>query len=63
MGVYAHALGDRYLRVEVGFPAPFSVGGVQVVLTLVLMLGIALAIVALPGYSAAGISAQAGFQE
>lgn len=63
MGVYAHALGDRYLRVDVGFPAPFSIGGVQVVLTLLLMLGIALAIVALPGYSAAGVSARTSFQE
>lgn len=63
LGVYAHALGDRYLRVDVGFPAPFSVGGIQVVLTLLLLLGIALAIVALPGYSAAGVSARASFQE
>jgi putative ABC transport system permease protein len=63
LGVYAHALGDRYLRSNVGFPAPFSVGGAQVVLTLLLLLGIALAIIALPGYSAAGVSAQAGFQE
>ncbi|HEY2536055.1 MAG TPA: FtsX-like permease family protein [Solirubrobacteraceae bacterium] len=63
MGVYAHALGDRYLRLDVGFPAPFSVGGAQVVLTLLLMLGIALAIIALPGYSAAGVSARASFQE
>lgn len=63
LGVYAHALGDRYLRVDVGFPAPFSFGGVQVVLTLLLLLGIALAIIALPGYSAAGVSARASFQE
>ena len=63
LGVYAHALGDRYLRGNVGFPAPFSVGGAQVVLTLLVLLGIALAIIALPGYSAAGVSAQASFQE
>lgn len=63
LGVYAHALGDRYLRANVGFPAPFSLGGAQVVLTLLLLLGIALAIVALPGYSAAGVSARASFQE
>jgi putative ABC transport system permease protein len=63
LGVFAHALGDRYLRANVGFPAPFSVGGAQVVLTLLLLLGIALAVIALPGYSAAGISAQASFQE
>jgi putative ABC transport system permease protein len=63
MGVYAHALGDRYLRANVGFPAPFSAGGEQMALTLLLLLGIALAIVALPGYSAAGVSARASFQE
>ncbi len=63
LGVFAHALGDRYLRANVGFPAPFSVGGAQVVLTLLLLLGIALAVIALPGYSAAGVSAQASFQE
>jgi putative ABC transport system permease protein len=63
LGIYAHALGDRYLRANVGFPAPFGVGGAQVVLTLLLLLGIALAVIALPGYSAAGVSAQASFQE
>jgi putative ABC transport system permease protein len=63
LGVYAHALGDRYLRANIGFPAPFGIGGAQVVLTLLLILGIALAIIALPGYSAAGVSAQASFQE
>ncbi len=63
LGVYAHALGDRYLRENVGFPAPFAVGGAQVALTLLVLLGIALAIIALPGYSAAGVSAQASFQE
>jgi putative ABC transport system permease protein len=63
VGIYAHALGDRYLRANIGFPAPFSVGGVQVVLTLLLLLGIALAVIALPGYSAAGVSTQTSFQE
>jgi putative ABC transport system permease protein len=63
LGVYAHALGDRYLRADAGFPAPFGVGGVQVILTLLLLLGIALAVIALPGYSAAGVSPRASFQE
>lgn len=63
LGVYAHALADRYLRENVGFPAPFAVGGAQVALALLVLLGIALAIIALPGYSAAGVSAQASFQE
>jgi putative ABC transport system permease protein len=63
LGLYGHALADRYLRTTAGFPAPFAVGGLQVVVTLALMLGIALAVIALPGYSAAGISPRAGFQE
>jgi putative ABC transport system permease protein len=63
LGLYGHALADRYLRTNAGFPAPFAVGGLQVVATLALMLGIALAVIALPGYSAAGISPRAGFQE
>ncbi len=63
LGVYGHALADRYLRLGAGFPAPFGVGGIQVALTLLLLLGIALAVIALPGYSAAGVSPRASFQE
>ncbi len=63
LGLYAHALGDRYLRVSSGFPAPFGFAGLQVALTLLLLVGIALAVVALPGYSAAKVSPRAGFQE
>lgn len=63
LGVYAHVLGDRYLRVDTGFPAPFSLGGGQVALTLLILLGISLAVIAVPGYSAAGVSPQASFQE
>ncbi len=63
LGIYGHALADRYLRMDVGFPAPFGLGEVQVILTLLLLLGIALAVIALPGYSAAGVSPRVGFQE
>ena len=63
LGLYAHALGDRYLQVSSGFPAPFGFAGLQVALTLLLLVGIALAVVALPGYSAAKVSPRAGFQE
>jgi putative ABC transport system permease protein len=62
-GLYAHALGDRYLRISSGFPAPFGFGGLQVALTLLLLVGIALTVIALPGYSAAKVSPQTGFQE
>jgi putative ABC transport system permease protein len=53
LGVYGHALADRWLRLSTGFPAPFSVGWPQVFLTFAIVTGIALAVVALPGWSAA----------
>lgn len=63
LGIYGHLLGDRYLRTVAGFPAPFTMAGVQIVLTLLLLFGIALAVIALPGYSAAGVSPRASYQE
>jgi putative ABC transport system permease protein len=55
LGVYGHALANRYLRLSTGFPAPFSVGALQLVLTLLIVAGVSLAVIALPGYSAAGV--------
>lgn len=55
LGVYGHALANRYLRLHTGFPAPFGFGGLQLVLTLLIVAGVSLAVVALPGYSAAGV--------
>lgn len=63
LGLYGHTLADRYLRLGTGFPVPFSLGVPQAVLTLLVVVGIALVVIALPGYSAAGIEAQASFQE
>lgn len=63
LGIYGHALADRWLRATTGFPAPFAAGGPQVFLTLVIVLGIALAVMALPGFTAAQAPPQAGFQE
>jgi putative ABC transport system permease protein len=63
LGMYGHALADRYLRLGTGFPAPFSLGVPQAILTLLVVVGIALVVIALPGYSAAGIEAQVSFQE
>jgi putative ABC transport system permease protein len=58
LGLYGHALADRFLRLGTGFPAPFSLGFPQALLTLVIVVGIAIAVIALPGYSAAGISTE-----
>jgi putative ABC transport system permease protein len=63
LGVYGHALADRWLRMSTGFPAPFAASWLQVFLTLALVVGIALAVISLPGLSAARAPAQAGFQE
>lgn len=63
LGLYGHALADRYLRLGTGFPAPFALGLSQAILTLLIVVGVALAVIVLPGYSAAGIETHAGFQE
>ncbi len=63
LGLYGHALADRWLRLTTGFPAPFVVGGSQVLLTLALVAGIALAVVALPGFTAAQVPPGVSFQE
>ena len=62
-GLYGHALASRWLKFTTGFPAPFSLGLAQVLFTLLLVAGIALTVVALPGLSAARVSPRAGFQE
>ena len=63
LGVYGHALADRWLRMSTGFPAPFAASWTNVFLTFALVVGIALAVISLPGLSAARAPAQAGFQE
>jgi putative ABC transport system permease protein len=63
LGLYGHALADRYLRVSTSFPAPFSLTLVQTFLTLVIVAGASLAVVAIPGYAAAGVAPELSFQE
>jgi putative ABC transport system permease protein len=62
-GLYGHALADRYLRVSTSFAAPFSIGVAQIVLTLLVVGGASLAVVAIPGYSAASVAPELSFQE
>ena len=62
-GVYGHALASRWLNLTTGFPAPFSIGPSYVLITLFLVAGIALAVIALPGLLAARVSPRAGLQE
>ncbi len=63
LGVYGHALASRWLKLTTGFPAPFSLAGSQALKTFLLVAGIALAVIAVPGFKAARVPAQAGLQE
>jgi putative ABC transport system permease protein len=63
LGVYGHALASRWLKLTTGFPAPFSFAGLQVLGTFLLVAGMALAVIAVPGFKAARVPAQAGLQE
>lgn len=63
LGVYGHALASRWLERATGYPAPFALGELQVLVVLAIVAGVALAIVALPGIRAASVPAQASFQE
>ncbi len=62
-GIYGHALASRWLRLNTGFPAPFTVGLPGVFLTLALLAIIALAVISLPGLAAARAPARTTFQE
>ncbi|MGH2854523.1 MAG: FtsX-like permease family protein, partial [Solirubrobacteraceae bacterium] len=63
LGVYGHALAGRWLKLTTGFPAPFSLAGLQVLGTFLLVAGIAMAVIAVPGFKAARVPAQVGLQE
>jgi putative ABC transport system permease protein len=63
LGVYGHALADRWLRLTTDFPAPFAIGAEQIILTLTLVICIALVVISLPGFAAARVSPNVGFQE
>jgi putative ABC transport system permease protein len=63
LGLYGHALADRWLRITTDFPAPFAIGVPQMFLTLALLTSIAMFVLAVPGLSAAQVSPAASFQE
>jgi putative ABC transport system permease protein len=63
LGIYGHALADRWLKLTTDFPAPFAVGIEQVIITLALVACIALAVISLPGFAAARVSPSVSFQE
>lgn len=63
LGVYGHALASHWLVRTTGFPAPFSWAWMQILSTLGLVMGIALAVIALPGLRAARVAPEESFQE
>ncbi len=63
LGICGHALASRWLKLSVGFPAPFSLGIGLVLLTLAIVTAIALAVIALPGLVAARVPPHTSFQE
>jgi putative ABC transport system permease protein len=63
MGIDGHALASRWLALTTGFSAPFTVGPEQAALTLALVTGIALAVIAIPGLAAARVPARVSFQD
>jgi putative ABC transport system permease protein len=62
-GVYGHLLGNRWLELTTGFPAPFALQGRQALFTLLSVTACASAIVAIAGYFAARVSARLSFRE
>ena len=62
-GVYGHLLGDRFLRLTTGFPAPFSAEGVQVVGISLVIVVTALAVLTIPGYVASKAPPRLALQE
>ena len=61
-GTYGHFFAGRYLELTTGFPAPFAIGGGQLLLTLALVAGTAYVVTALPGYAAARTPMSAAFE-
>lgn len=56
IGIGGHALASRFLERSTGFPAPFSVGTPNVLVTLGLVAAIALGVIAIPGMFAARVA-------
>jgi putative ABC transport system permease protein len=59
-GIYGHFLGDRWLTLTTGYPAPFSLTGGQAVVVCALVASAALAVTAIPGFLVARTPARFG---
>jgi putative ABC transport system permease protein len=63
VGVFGHLLGNRWLELTTGYPAPFSIQIGHMVTLVAIVLALSLAIVALPGYLAARVPPRLRFEE
>lgn len=63
LGLYGHLLASRWLKLDGGFPAPFSFGAGQMFGYFALVCAIALVVVAIPGFAAARVSARVALDE
>lgn len=63
VGIYGHALANRWLTVSTGFPAPFAVGQQQLLTALGVVVGVTMVMVLWPGWSAARVSPSMGPQD
>jgi putative ABC transport system permease protein len=62
-GIYGHLLGDRFLRLTTGFPAPFAVEGIHTIQTILLIVIGALISLTIPAYIASQVPPQLALQE
>ncbi len=64
LGIYGHVLAGRWLKLTTGFPAPFALGELDLLITVALVGGLALLVVATSaGVSASRVSPEVSFQE
>ncbi|MBB4664769.1 ABC transporter permease [Conexibacter arvalis] len=62
-GIYGHLLGNRWLELTTGFPAPFSLQIPQAAELVALVVALTLLIVAIPGFLATRVPPRLRFQE
>lgn len=63
VGIYGHALANRWLTITTGFPAPFAIDGQQMLVALAVVVAITLTMVAWPGWAAARVPPSMGLAD
>lgn len=63
LGVCGHALASRWLRLSVGFPAPFAPGANSILVTLAVVLAIAVGVMAFPAFAVSRLQSRPRLRE